>query len=231
MLTLGNPEIIRLVPEFFLLFSRPLVMDRQSRMGAGERFPLPFYRSSNVVVYKAPTENLASTDVPELFFSFSKPVVEIPVRCLNPFIQQTDFLQCGTPDHHTGAVEAVEHDVREAPVDLTTKPLPIPVHRPDFCLQLGGRFARGQPTLPDRRPSALDPVCKIGRRHHLQTHWRDRIQVETFHRVDQPAVPVRPEIQIIVDMTHICSRRIACPKVHRLRIAKIAGVSNDSTTV
>src|SRR5215475_7638941 len=143
MLTLGNPEIIRLVPEFFLLFSCPLVMDGQSRMGAGEGFPLPLYRCSDEVVYKAPPENLASTDVPELLFSFSKAVVEIPIRCLNPFIQQANFLQCGTPDHDTGAVEAVEHDVREAPVDLTTKPLPIPVHRPDFCLQLGGRFAGG----------------------------------------------------------------------------------------
>jgi hypothetical protein len=84
----------------------------------------------------AASENLAASDIPELHFTFSKCVIQVPIRRLNSFIQQTDFLEGRTPQHDAGTVEPIEDDLREIPIDFAAERFPIPVHRTNLRVEL-----------------------------------------------------------------------------------------------
>ena len=92
-----RPKIVGLVPQPFLLFSRPFVVDREPGVCTGKWLPLAFDGRSYKVVHKAASENLAACDISEFVLTLPKRVVEVPIGRLNTFVEKSDFLQRRSP--------------------------------------------------------------------------------------------------------------------------------------
>jgi hypothetical protein len=135
-----RPKIVGLVPQPFLLFSRPFVVDREPRVGAGKRFPFAFDGCSDEVMHKAASKDFAAPDISALVLTFPKRVVEVPIRRLHTFVEQSDLVQRRSPDHDAGAVEPVEHDRRETSIDMAAERFPIAIHGANLVIELGRRF-------------------------------------------------------------------------------------------
>ena len=50
----------------------------------------------------------------------------------------------------------------------------------------------------------------------------------SFHRLDQESIPVRGDIQIVVDVAQEFSARHIGPEIHRFRIAAVSIVANHT---
>src|SRR4029079_16362396 len=184
-------------------------MDRHPRMRTGKWLTLPFNGRPNKVMDVAPSKDLAATDVSKLVLTLTQRIIEVPIGRLNTFIKKSDFFQRGSSDHDTGAIEPVDDDLREIPIHMGAERLPITIHCANLVLKLFDGFARREAALTDRGPARLDPIRQCRSRHHFQPQGGDRVELEPFHRFNEPAVPIRSDIEVVVEMTHVLSSRIA----------------------
>src|SRR4029078_2996087 len=200
-------------------------------MRTGKWLTLPFNGRPNKVMYVTPSKDLAATDVSKLVLTLTQRIIEVPIGRLKTFIKKSDFFQLGSSDHDTGAVEPVDDDLREIPIHMGAERVPITIHCANLALKLFDGFARREAALPDRGPARLHPIRQCRGRHHFQPQGGDSIELEPFHRLDEPAVPVRSDIEVVVDMTHVVSRRVAGSQIHGLGITEVLGIPNDAAAL